>query len=95
MQTRESGVIREVTSTLLCKTWAVLLTVVINYTPHTSTLMAVHQLRTAALQTSLAPQEERVNLSGGREKGSKTSWAELPIKAKSAIRREKLEQTGP
>lgn len=53
--------------------------------------MAMHQLRTAALENRPDLQEERVNLSGGRKKRSRMSWAELPIRGKSTIRRESLE----
>ena len=56
-------------------------------------MMAVRQLRTAALENSLVPQEERVNLVEG-ERRSRMTWAELPIKAKSAIRR-LGKRTGP
>lgn len=43
--------------------------------------MAVHQLRTAALESRPDPQEEKMNLNRGRKKRSATSWAELPIRA--------------
>lgn len=49
--------------------------------------MAVHQLRTAALENRPDSQEEKMNLSRGRKRTG-MSWVEIPIRAESAIRRE-------
>lgn len=52
-----------------------------NYTQYTSQLMAVHQLRTAALENRPDPQEEKVNLRGGRKRRSRMSWPKMPVRA--------------
>lgn len=59
---------------IISKTWVVLLIVVTNYMQYTSQLIAVHQLRMAALENRSHPQEERVNLSGERKKRTGASW---------------------